>query len=560
MLKDDNEYSSEVYQKIQNKIKNSEIQDQRKINFKTVTATLAGTIIVLGTSLTVYATLGGTIGGKPILDWFGIDFSDHYSEYVIPAQNQSLETHGAKLVLINTVCDDGFITFEFNLTLNEFAKNQLGNVEVYSENLLLSFNDRTGIFPYNNTIQIDGDNYDINSSQRHQQITKISDYEYKIYQMYFLTDKELQNKTDFMVTLDNISVVNKNENKDFKSRVRSYKKEPESIDQFLYKSGYNLTVDEILKDYNDNSTYLQIKNDTNISDNFKVKLESAWYSEGHLTLPNTQTGLKTFAKNYKSKGSTIADILKENGIEEDIETILAKYPDNVTVDELQKNYFSDYDNVNQNLSLEEYAIETDKIDREMTQKRKSERKEIFTLMLLYDGATGLKEKNIIIDGSFNINLSKNAILENTNIIPQNAQTVTYKKMDINVDQVTVTPIQTIITLTSTINNASSNSLLHSYHEDYVGVLGYYVYDDLGNKLVNHQFEQKRTLVLADGKTFESYSSDVPNNLTFNNATMSLKNYITLKTDENFDIINIVPYIQEPSGNEKLLNPIIVKLK
>ena len=381
MLKDNNEYLSEVYQKIDNRLRNNKNQTQRKPNFKKAATALASVVIVLGTSLTVYATLGGTIGGKPILDWFGIDFSDRYAEYVVPTPDESIETNGAKLSLINTVCDDGFITFEFVLALNEDAKNQLGNIETNAENLLISFNDRTGIFPYNNTIQIDGKNYEISSSKRHQQIMKISDYEYKIYQMYFLTDDELQEKTHFTVTLDNISVVNMNEQKDFKSRVRSYKKEPESIDQFLYKSGSTQTIDEILKDYDDTSTYQQIKNDPNISDDFKIKLETAWYSEGHLTLPNTQTGLKTFAKNYKTKGSAIEDVLKENGIEEDLETILAKYSDDITEDELQKEYFSDYDSVSKSLSLEEYAIATDKIDREMSQTRKTKRKEIFTLVL-----------------------------------------------------------------------------------------------------------------------------------------------------------------------------------
>lgn len=559
MLKDNKEYLSNVYQKIDNRLSNVEPQNKRKLNLKTVSTAIASTIIVLGTSLTVYATLGGTIGGKPMLDWFGIDFSDRYSEYVVPIEKESIETNGAKLSLINTVCDDGFITFEFDLTLNEDAKNQLGNI-VDSESLVISFNDRAGISAHNNYIQIDGKIYDISSSKRHQQVTKISDYEYKIYQMYFLTDKELQGKTDFTVTLDNISIVNMNETKDFKSRVRSYKKEPESIEELLYKSGSNQTIDEILKNYDDNSTYIQIKNDPSISDDFKVMLESAWYADGNLTLPNTQTGLKTFVKTYKTKGSTIEDILKENGIEEDIETILARYSDDITIDELRREYSSDYDSVSKELSLEEYAMATDKIDREMSLERKAKRKEIFTLVSLYDGAEGLKERDIIMDGNFNINLSKNAILKDTNVIPQESQTVAYKKMDINIDKVTVTPIQTIITLKSTINNASSDSITHTYDKDYIGLLGYYVYDEEGNLLTNHQFEQKRMLILDNGKTIEWYSSDGVHNLTFNNATMILKNYITLKTDENLGSIKIVPYIQESSDNNHLLDPIIIKLK
>ena len=42
--------------------------------------------------------------------------------------------------------------------------------------------------------------------------------------------------------------------------------------------------------------------------------------------------------------------------------------------------------------------------------------------------------------------------------------------------------------------------------------------------------------------------------------MLLKNYITVKTDENLDSIKIVPYVQESAGNNHLLNPLIIKLK
>lgn len=565
MLKNDKEYLSDVYQKINDRLKNTESQRKNKINLKTATSTIASTFLILGTSLTVYAALGGTIGGKPILDWFGIDFSDHYSEYVVPVENESIENDGAKLCLVSTVCDDGFITFEFDLTLNEDAKKQLGSVNKLdwmadAESLVISFNDRTGTSAHNNYIQIDGKLYAINSSRSHQQVIKMSDYEYKIYQMYFLTDDELDGKTDFTIKLDNISIVNMNENKDFKSRVKAYKKEPESIEQLLYKSGSNQTIDEILKDYDDNSTYLQIKNDTNISTDFKIMIETAWFDDGNQTLLDNQTGLKTFVKNYKTKGLTIEDVLKENDIDEDIETILSRYSDNITVDEIRENYLSDYANISKDLSPEEYQNAMDNIDKQMSQDRKNKRKEMFTLLLLYDKADGLREKDIRMKDNFNISLSKNTVLKDTNVIPQDSQTVSYKKMNIDVDKVTVSPIQTIISLKATINDVSSDSVLNTKSSDYIGLVGYYIYDDKENLLVNHQFEQKRTLVLANGKTIESYSSDIPNNFTFSNATMILNNYLTIKTDTNLYSIKIVPYIQSSSDNNDLLEPIIIKLK
>lgn len=559
MLIDDKEYLSKVYQKINTRLANGETQNKRRLKAKTTITVIVSSIIALGTSLTVYAALGGTIGGKPILDWFGIDFSEKYSEYVLPINNESIETNGAKLTLTNTVCDEGFTTFEFNLSLNEEAKKILGNT-LDEENLVISFNDRTGISSHNNKIEINGEVYDIKSSRRHQQVIKISDYEYKIYQMYFLTEDELKEKINFMVTLDNISIVNMSEKQDFKERVRNYKKESETIEQQLYKSGSNKKIEEILKDYDDNSTYIQIKNDASIPNDFKIMLETAWFENGNITLNDNQTGLKTFAKNYKSKVSTIDDILYENNIYEDIETILAKYSDDITVDEIQKDYLSDYSNVGKDLSAEEYEREIEKINKEMSPERKHKRNELFTLLLLYNQAEGIREKNIAMSGNFNINLSKNTILKDTNIISQDLQTVNYKKMNISVDKVTVTPIQTIISLTSTINDISSNSIKNTNDKDYIGLIGYYVYDNNGNQLVNHQFEQKRTLILNNGNIIDGESSNIVNNLTFDNATMNLKNYISIRTNESFDSIKIVPYIQEVSGENTVLDSITVKLK
>lgn len=512
MLKNNEEYLSEVYKKVNDRLRKAETQNKRKLNIKTITTSIASSIIVLGVSLTAYAALGGTLGGKPLLNWFGIDFSNDYSEYVVPIYDQSIEEDGANLSLVGKACDDGFITFEFDLTLNEDAKNKLGDVKKMSErengaeSLVIGFNNRSRTDIQNSSIQIDEKTYDLRSPQRYQQVMKISDYEYKIYQMYFLTDRELQGKTDFTVTLDSISIVNMNEEKDFKPRVRS----------------------------------------------------------------------------YKTEDSTIEDVLKENGIEENLETILSRYPDDITVDEVREDYYSDYgsfkkdmDKTRENYLLnrdsdfyakeyekarEEYTKAVAKIDSEMSPERKAERKELAILLELYDRAEGLSQREITMDGGFNIDLSRNAVLKDTKVIPQDAQTVTYKKMNITVDKVTVTPIQTIITLTPTISDASSNSMTNSNHKDFIGLIGYNIYDNKGKLLANHQFESKRAVVLADGKIIEWYSDDIVNNLTFSDATMILKDYIAIKTDEDFDSIEIVPYIQNTSDSYHLLDSIIVKLK
>ena len=58
----------------------------------------------------------------------------------------------------------------------------------------------------NKHLVIDGEGHWVKS---YQTTIKISDYEYKIYQLYLLTDKELGNKTDFILTLKSNQLKNK---------------------------------------------------------------------------------------------------------------------------------------------------------------------------------------------------------------------------------------------------------------------------------------------------------------------------------------------------------------
>ena len=52
---------------------------------------------------------------------------------------------------------------------------------------------------YNKNVIIDGEYIYVQLSP--QSVKKISEYEYKLYQMYFLTDKELGDKTEFTITM-----------------------------------------------------------------------------------------------------------------------------------------------------------------------------------------------------------------------------------------------------------------------------------------------------------------------------------------------------------------------
>lgn len=216
-------------------------------NMKKALTLVATIVIVCVASISTYAMLGGTINGKPVTEVLGINFSDEYENYVVE-ENQKIEYGDTSLKLVSKMCDDGYVVLEFDLTLSEkdtevFTKElepikipvitqtkegtfittmmtekereeKFGSSDIKMlEGLYVSFNnsidDREG---NNYKLIIDNKEYSITEST--QRIDKISDSKYKIYQMYFLTDKELGTKTEFAISLRDI-IVGRFQTKDY---------------------------------------------------------------------------------------------------------------------------------------------------------------------------------------------------------------------------------------------------------------------------------------------------------------------------------------------------------
>ena len=205
---------------------------------------LSLSIIFIG-GISVYAAFGGTIGGKPVSEWFGIGFSDEYYKYKVNVENkQEIVYNETKIELVSTVCDDGFTILEFDVKLSkedkehlklgeplfpedviekarieyEQCKNKLYySPEGTSYKTMLKEKDlvNTIKIPFNEKLNEPGTlrcNILIDNERKYaknfQTIEKISDYEYKLYQLYFLTDKEIGNKTEFTITLYANSIEN----------------------------------------------------------------------------------------------------------------------------------------------------------------------------------------------------------------------------------------------------------------------------------------------------------------------------------------------------------------
>lgn len=235
-----------------NKIR-EEIQKMRNGFMKKVVTAIASACITFIGGATVYAAFGGTIEGVPIVEWFGIKFSNEYENYKVNIEGQEIANGETKVNLVSTVCDDGITILEFNVKLSKEDKEKLHIGEyVVTEGYISDETKTPDIKMEYNGVRLtpqevknkvvqdnqgkkvelclsinEGFSTDVNGKQyiqgsynnfkviiddeelwlrpgAYQSVYQISEYEYKIYQMYFLTEKEIGEKTEFKITMDKI--------------------------------------------------------------------------------------------------------------------------------------------------------------------------------------------------------------------------------------------------------------------------------------------------------------------------------------------------------------------
>lgn len=222
-------------------------------NLRKLITVMASLIIVFVGGMSVYAAFGGTIAGKPVMEWIGIKFSDEYDNYKENVTEQEITYNETKVDLVSTVCDDAFTVLEFDVKLSKEDKEylRLGESIITEEDLeeakqkdedtnsnitqgqnykflsggkdtlntvrLIFFGkeeEQNGKTVYTSeptyNIIIDGEKIWTKTIQT---VTKISDYEYKIYQLFLLKDDELNGKESFKITLNNIVLGNIGEKK-----------------------------------------------------------------------------------------------------------------------------------------------------------------------------------------------------------------------------------------------------------------------------------------------------------------------------------------------------------
>lgn len=247
VAQNDFEIPAKIEHRINYTLKNKNKNNKKSYIQKIITITVSILFTMLG-SISVYATLGGTINGVPIIEWLGINFSKNYNEYKEEITGKELNYKETSIDLLSVVPGDGFAIFEFDIKLSDADKEYLKlgenvisdqewekNVEQARQKYEKGLNgiskqqgipfEQTAIYKeleqeknLINTVDLVFDNY---SKQKNifiddegyyvktiQNRNKITENEYKVYELYLLTDEILNGKEDFKVTFKNIILGN----------------------------------------------------------------------------------------------------------------------------------------------------------------------------------------------------------------------------------------------------------------------------------------------------------------------------------------------------------------
>lgn len=222
-----------------------------KLKNRIITIILSIIMALLG-SATVYAVTSGKMNEIPFIKRLGLKFSDEYENYKDNDVFQEVKNAETSVDLISTVCDDGFSILEFDVKLSKDDKEELrlgesiitdedledakkldekyiGTINYSDEyntlmrfksvvnTIRLEFNKNIGELKRDYNIIIDNEKYYVKNQQT---VLKVSDYEYIVYQMYFLTDEVLQNKNTFTLTLELNEIANRGDEENYKGSAK----------------------------------------------------------------------------------------------------------------------------------------------------------------------------------------------------------------------------------------------------------------------------------------------------------------------------------------------------
>lgn len=282
-----------------------------KFYIRKLSTIMASLILVLFSGLSVYAAFGGTINGENIFEWIGIKISNQqFNEHKENIGEQIYSNDSTNVTLLSTFYDGDLAILEFNITLGEKDKNYLkvgqkvvtedyannasgkNDLDVIMDGKKLTSQETKEIqveqheneiidkiwFSINNKEVIDknGNSYiegtynnnyiTINDKEyylRHnakQIVDKVSDYEYKVFQTYFLPQENYQNIDNLKLKMNNLEIISD------KTQLGDTQKRIHLLD--------NYEVELKKNDSNKNINNLNITNSTSNNKNISQKIDN----------------------------------------------------------------------------------------------------------------------------------------------------------------------------------------------------------------------------------------------------------------------------------------------
>lgn len=148
-----------------------------------------------------------------------------------------------------------------------------------------------------------------------------------------------------------------------------------------------------------------------------------------------------------------------------------------------------------------------------------------------------------LDGEIAIKVSKKAILEDSKIMEQPNLTSEFRNITIQIDKITVTPINTIIQFKHIATNQTTPNYWEiDENDDTIEWLPttreYQIYDEDGNKLGNYVFSNWNNLIYEDG-TSRRYAESLIPEVEIANATWETEGYLIIENTDS-DKIFITP--------------------
>lgn len=147
------------------------------------------------------------------------------------------------------------------------------------------------------------------------------------------------------------------------------------------------------------------------------------------------------------------------------------------------------------------------------------------------------QRLIEIEGDFSVDVSKDKIMENSNIINLENKKSNYKNVTQEIEQININPLQTIIKTKTTITGVDSNK--RYFFEDEIQNplwVEFNVKSGDGKDLTSQSFETKKILIKNNGNVEQWAPGDIKDGSVYKNGTFELTEYIIV---ENCDTDKLI---------------------